>query len=508
MRRKILCLFVASTLAACSPGSGGNGPSNSSSYVCRRFPENVVVQASSSGPADPFAIRGKVILEGVHPLSDSVLPKGTRLGVTVSEACRSGGEVSSAFSPAMTTVPTPSGVRSYTWTLPRDYTLAEIRELAENDECIVGISDSVVAYTTSVQVIDDPLVPEQGHMRSLKALEAFALAFNQPNSATVTIAVIDTGIDLQHDDLAPILWRNEGEIPDNGIDDDGNGYVDDVYGYNFARDTGSPEYITSVSAYQHGTHVSGLAAARGGNSVGIAGIMPVNTRIMVLNVFGRGSGGALSADIANAIRYAADNGADVINMSLGGSGRSAEYEAALAYAIRKGVMIFAAAGNDGRQLSSDFFMSPASYAREFPGMMAVASIDSVSGLLSSFSNYGPEYVQVAAPGSDDSKKRIGLLSTWPGNRYQRTQGTSMSTPIMAGAAALTISMMRSRGYATTPELVQRILEAAARKDESLAGQIKNGNVLDLRRLVEFITETYPARYGSGTPVTAPMPPEC
>lgn len=504
MRRKILCLFVATSVAACSPDDGGIKPANSSSSACQKWPEGAIVQASAK-VADPFETRGKVILEGVLPLQDSVLPKGTRLGIKVSETCRSGGEISSGLSPALTTIPTPSGVRSYTWTLPRDYTLAEIQEVAENDECIVGISDSVVAYTT--QVIDDPLVPEQGHLQSLKALEAFALAFSQPAGETVTIAVIDTGIDLDHDDLSRILWRNEDEVPDNGVDDDKNGYVDDVHGYNFALDIGNPEYVSSVTAYQHGTHVSGLAAAQGGNALGIAGTMPVNTRIMTLNVFGNGSG-ALSSDIANAIRYAADNGADVINMSLGGSGRSAEYESALAYAINKGVVIFAAAGNDGRQLSKDFFMSPASYAREFPGMMAVGSIDSVNGQLSSFSNFGPDFVQIAAPGSDDSKRRIGLLSTWPGNRYQRTQGTSMSTPVAAGAAALTISLMRSRGYATTPELVQRILEVSARKDTNLSDKIKSGNVLDLKSLVEYITDTYPVRVGAGSPTVPPLPPDC
>lgn len=507
MRWKILCIFATAALLACERGSETAVFSDSASYTCQTFASQPMMAYAE--PADPYQSRGKVIIEtpdtasalGANSDAIVLLHEGTKLALTVDETCRAQGEVRSGLSPAITNVPTPSGIRSYTWTLPRPYTLAEIRETAENDECIVGISNSVTAKTQ--EFINDPLLAQQGHLRSLRAMEAFRVAFNPKATEAVTIAVIDTGIEMGHDDLRKVLWRNPGEIPGNNIDDDENGYVDDVYGYNFALDVPSPQYVKSVPSYQHGTHVAGLAAAQGGNALGGAGVMPFNTRIMMLNVFGGGAG-AVTADIANAIRYAVDNGASVINLSLGGEGRSAGYESALAYAIRKGATVFAAAGNDGSELSSSFFMSPASYAREFPGMMAVGSVDSIDGALSTFSNFSPFYVQMAAPGSDDSRQRLGLLSTWPGNSYQRAQGTSMSTPIMAGAAALTVAMLRSRGYLTPPVVIERILQASARKDPTLIEHIQGGRVLDLKRLVEYVVENYPIR--GGEPVEPVLPP--
>jgi subtilisin len=307
--------------------------------------------------------------------------------------------------------------------------------------------------------------------------------------------VIDTGIELAHEDLKNVLWRNPGEIPANGIDDDHNGYIDDVNGYNFATHNGSPQYLTSVTGYQHGTHVSGLAAAQASNGLGGSGVMGSGARIMMLNVFGDSSG-ASTSDIANAIRYAADNGASVINISLGGSGRSATYESAITYALRKGVAIFAAAGNEHAELGPDYWMSPGSYGQQFDGMMSVGSIDSANGALSAYSNFSSTFVEILAPGSEDSRGRLGLLSTWPGNKYARIQGTSMSSPVAAGAAAIAFSLMRERGYDPSAATIEYVMAAASIHTPELYGYAAGGRVLNVKSLVEFIIATYPRVTGN------------
>ena len=129
---------------------------------------------------------------------------------------------------------------------------------------------------------------------------------------SVVVAVVDWGVDLQHPDLATKLWTNPGEIADNGIDDDGNGCIDDVYGWDFANDDNDPQ-----DDYGHGTHCAGIAAAATDNGVGIAGV-GFNSRTMAVKVGDGATGKAAYSDIASGIMYAADNGAKVINMSLGG----------------------------------------------------------------------------------------------------------------------------------------------------------------------------------------------
>lgn len=520
MNRQKLWLLSTVLLAACAKSGGStdsadNSLSEKTCGVGVRTRVDKVAAVESLTPTDPFEADGKVILardatensRGIDVLNEQPLSAGTNLSLTLNTDCQSRGELSAQFLSAE--VPS-QGLRSYLLKLERDTTVTELRERAERDTCVVGVSDAIRAQAFSVNEpdgINDPLFSQQGHLQSLNAAAAYAIAFGEITTreafTPVTIAVIDTGIDMKHDDLKGVLWRNPREISANGIDDDRNGYVDDVNGYNFALKTGSPMYISSVPEYQHGTHVSGLAGAQGANGIGGVGVMPVSSRIMMLNVFG-GSGGAYSNDIANAIRYAADNGADVINLSLGGSGRSADYESALAYAIKKGVTILAAAGNESHEVNESYFMSPGAYAKSFEGMLSVGSVDSADGSLSTYSNFGPRYVKIAAPGAQQSRERVGLLSTWPGNGYKRIQGTSMSTPVAAGAAAFAINMLRARGYQTKPALVEKVLELSAAHDPNLRSKIQDGNVLDLVRLAKFIDQNYPVNHGGG-PIDAHVP---
>lgn len=238
----------------------------------------------------------------------------------------------------------------------------------------------------------------------------------------VVIAIIDSGVDLDHPDLSGVLWTNVGEVAGNGIDDDGNGCIDDVHGCDFVDGDGSPD-----DANGHGTHVAGIAAAATDNAVGIAGmgwgatIMPVR----VLDAYGDGS----TLDVMNAIYYAVDHGARVINLSLGGySGGCGYMASAISYAQAHDVLVVAAAGNDG----DEEWFDPA-----VPGnWFYPAACDDVFGVgatnqddqRAAFSNYG-WWVDVAAPG-------VGIDSTYPYGSYASLSGTSMATPFVSGLAAL------------------------------------------------------------------------
>ncbi|MGC8780470.1 MAG: S8 family peptidase [Anaerolineae bacterium] len=251
----------------------------------------------------------------------------------------------------------------------------------------------------------------------------------------VVIAIIDTGVDLNHADLAAGIWTNPLEISDNGLDDDGNGYVDDVHGWNFAQNNNQV-----ADDYGHGTHVAGIAAARTNNGVGIAGmagaatIMPIKVFPPPPNVIGT------YEDLILGIIYAADNGARVINMSLGATSYSRGEEAAVDYAWARGAVVVAAAGN----LGSNVYHYPAAH----PNVIAVAATDG-SDQRAGFSNWG-DFVDVAAPG-------VYVFSTLRGNSYGWLSGTSMASPHVAGLAALILSANPQLSNAE----VRRIIEQNA-----------------------------------------------
>jgi subtilisin family serine protease len=239
----------------------------------------------------------------------------------------------------------------------------------------------------------------------------FPEAQGMSRSATgaVVVAVVDTGVDYGHPDLASNIWINPGEIPGNGIDDDGNGYVDDWHGYDFAGDNTSypvPDSDPSDSG-SHGTHVSGTIAAIGNNGIGVIGVEP-HTRILALKASDDGRTVPDSAAV-EAIGYAAmmkAAGVNVvaINCSFGGTGYSVAQADAIADAVSRGIVVVAAAGNE----SADVEVTPsypACYAD--PGILSVAATDAADAL-ASFSNYGASSVDLAAPGAN-------VLSTVPTN---------------------------------------------------------------------------------------------
>ncbi|WP_217925062.1 S8 family peptidase [Miltoncostaea oceani] len=246
-------------------------------------------------------------------------------------------------------------------------------------------------------------------------------AWDHPTGVPVLVAVTDTGIDIGHPDLAPVIWRNTAEVVD-GRDNDGNGYIDDIHGANVIERNGAVS--AGSSADDHGTHVAGTIAAVRNNGIGVAGIS-LNARIMPVKFIGSGTG--THADAIESIRYAVRAGAKVINASWGTSTPDAGVAVcdAIAQAMAAGVVVVAAAGNEAVDLDQTQLM-PA--ACPTPGLISVGSSDSSDGL-SSFSNRGAGTVDLLAPGS-------GIASTIGRGGYGISSGTSMSAPHVAGAAAL------------------------------------------------------------------------
>lgn len=301
---------------------------------------------------------------------------------------------------------------------------------------------------------DDPLYPQQVHLLLVQAAQAWDVT---KGDSSVVIAIVDTGVDWTHEDLRDNIWRNPGEIPINGIDDDGNGFVDDVRGWDFADDDNNPKN-PNLGVSNHGTWVAGTAAATTNNGVGVAGVGFL-CRIMPLKVQSDGSAGtALSGlAIARAIRYAADNGADIINMSFGGSGLSTAEVEAIEYAYGKGVVLVGAAGNEGSRQPS----FPAAH----PHVLAVAATDN-SDRKAGFSNFGV-WVDMAAPGT-------AILTTASTDTVARVQGTSFSTPIVSGIAGLVRSQHPDWSHDEVAQQVRATADDLALADPAFAPLLGKG----------------------------------
>lgn len=285
------------------------------------------------------------------------------------------------------------------------------------------------------------------------------------------VALIDTGIDRSHEDLADAIWVNTDEIADNGIDDDGNGYVDDVYGWNFYN---SNNQIYVGEEDSHGTHGAGTIRANTGNGLGIAGIVPGNrVCIMALKALGGEEGGGSTASLIRAIRYAEQNGAVICNLSL----TSTTDDRALYQAIANSNMLFVVAAGNGDSRTgigvntdvTPFY--PAAY--DLDNIISVANL-TFDGTLHSSSNYGAVSVDLAAPGSY-------ILSTTPGNTYSYMTGTSMAAPMVTGAAAMVYSYFDGIG----PADVKEILLSTVTPMDSLAGKTVTGGMLNVGAALSY-----------------------
>lgn len=272
----------------------------------------------------------------------------------------------------------------------------------------------------------------------------------------IIVAVVDTGVDYNHEDLKNIMWKNPGEIAGNGIDDDNNGYVDDIYGIDTLDGDTDP-----MASHEHGTHVSGTIAAQQNNNIGIAGIAS-KVKIMAIRTV-PDSADETDAHVVESYLYAAKNGARLINCSFGknhNEGGMIVKETIDHIAQTYGTLVFAAAGNDyGRNIDSNPTY-PASYTSD--GLIVIASTTKNGGL-SYFSNVGKKSVDVAAPGS-------GIYSTLPGNSYGSMSGTSMATPTTVGVAAEILSHFPEMdGISLKNVLINSVTKVKAFKNKMVSG---------------------------------------
>jgi Ca2+-binding RTX toxin-like protein len=304
----------------------------------------------------------------------------------------------------------------------------------------------------------------------------------QTGSKNVVLAVIDTGVDYNHQDLAANMWTNSGEIAGNGIDDDRNGYIDDDRGYDFINRDNDP-----MDDKGHGSHVAGTIGAAGNNNIGVVGVSP-NVSIMPLKFLGL-NGGSIS-DAVRAINYAKNNGAKVINASFGGGGFSQAMFNAIGDANNNGVLFIAAAGNESSNNDSTPSY-PANY--DLPNVISVAATNYVDQL-SRFSNYGNNKVDLGAPGGTAAVfpyDQRDILSTFPNNQYGWLPGTSMAAPHVAGAAALLLAQNPSLTVTQLKDILMKTTDPLT----SLNGKTVSGGRLNVWKALEAI-----ASYDNRPPV--------
>jgi len=350
----------------------------------------------------------------------------------------------------------------------------------------------------------DPLINNQWGMKNIGATEAWKTF---QGASDFVVAVIDTGVDYTHEDLLPNIWRNSGETgldtngkekSTNGVDDDGNGFIDDVVGWDFKSNDNKPydlttpwqELLTSGGNPGHGTHCAGNVAARGNNGKGISGVAQ-NVKIMVLRFLGE-KGGGTTADAIKSVKYAVDNGAKVLSNSWGSEGEDpsegAENKAlrdVIQYAQDHGALFVAAAGNGHSGVGYDNDNDskpayPASYAHE--NIISVAALD-VNDRLGGFSNWGAKSVDIGAPG-------VNVYSTTVGNKYSDKvldvggfevswDGTSMATPHVAGAAALYWSQHPEKNW----QEIKTAILSSVKKIPALSRKATTEGKLDVLELM-------------------------
>lgn len=326
-----------------------------------------------------------------------------------------------------------------------------------------------------------------GNMKQLNILPALE---KYQGNLPVIVAVLDTGIDYQHEDLSQNIWKNEKEIPGNGIDDDGNGYADDVYGWDFFNNDNTISYLDekdldkknlnnesiedAQSADNHGTHCAGLIAASAGNGIGTAGIAGRgNVKIMIVKVFDKDKGKTSVKNLVSAIRYATAMGADIINASWSGMVKSEKEAKQLKEAIMEsGKLFITSAGNYGE--SNDSEVAYPAHFDDLDNVVVVASVKE-DGTLSEFSDYG-QSVHVAADGEN-------IYSTFAGSKYGYSSGTSMSTAIVTGMTSLVYGAKHSVYPKAVKQLLLQSCNPIVEKED---GKNIAAGIIDAEQVVENI----------------------
>ena len=315
------------------------------------------------------------------------------------------------------------------------------------------------------------------------------------NGPSVVVAVIDTGVDYTHPDLKDVMWNNLDEIAGDGIDNDGNGIIDDVYGADFTRTTdgtGDP-----IDRHSHGSHCAGIIAATPNNDEGIAGVASYTqgkVKIMALKGLSDSGGGTMSGLLA-CLNYAIDKGAKISSNSWGGGNVISSNTERIWDAVLKNNLdhlFVAAAGNSNKYIDGVSY-KPMTCGLKEPNLLCVASStrwDSRSG----FSNYGKDYVHVFAPGSS-------ILSCLPNNRYGTKSGTSMACPQVSGLAALIMTMRDGM----SAEEVRQLIEENVQKKSRYANLVSSGGLIDVGATIKALKSSDPPATTGSPPATTESP---
>jgi subtilisin family serine protease len=304
---------------------------------------------------------------------------------------------------------------------------------------------------------------------SLKSV-ATALHATATNPKEIVVAVIDSGVDYTHKDLAPYMWHNPGEIPNNGIDDDHNGYVDDYYGYDFANNDSDP-MADDTRAY-HGTHVAGIV-----QMASEAAELGINVKIMALKYL-NSQGAGQTSNAVRALDYAIANGVNIINNSWGSYTFSQALFDAIERTRKANILFVAAAGNGdiyGNAVNVDNIpFYPASYNH---GNIISVAAHNDQNVLTSWSNYGRVRVDVAAPGNN-------IRSTRNGNTYATLSGTSMASPYVAGVAGLLWSLRGDLSYLE----IRDIITSSVDKTPEYISKLSSGGQVDRDKAINMAQE--------------------
>ena len=301
---------------------------------------------------------------------------------------------------------------------------------------------------------------------------------------TLIVAVIDTGVDYNHTELRNMMWKNPGEIEGNGIDDDDNGIIDDVFGASFADfNKFNLSFISGdpTDNYGHGTHCAGIIGAEENNGIGIAGVASFSqgkVKIMAvkgLSDFGFGTTGSL----LSSLDYAIEHGANISSNSWGSNESVTPWEEKMWSNILENNpnhIFVAAAGNDNLMINSTY--KPMACGLDAPNLLCVAS-STIYDTKSSFSNYGKDWVDVFAPGSN-------IYSTYPNNQYAIMSGTSMATPHVTGLAALVMSMRNN----LSGEEVKELIKANVQEKTAYADIVSSGGLIDVAKTIQDLKMRY------------------
>jgi len=315
-------------------------------------------------------------------------------------------------------------------------------------------------YKTDAFTPNDPSYLQQYSLAKIRAADAWEISKGDTN---IIIAIIDTGIDWDHPDLAPNIWINRDEIPGNGRDDDQNGdYIDDYRGWDFGGLDGTPDNNPMEDKPYHGTHVAGIASAVSNNSIGISSI-GFQCKLMAVKAVRDDLKGSDNSPLIaygfEGIQYAADNGAKIINCSWGGEANSLLGQDVINYAVSQGALVVAAAGNDN--------ISNPAYPASYDGVLSVAWTDE-NDRKSFFSNYG-SWIDVTAPGSS-------IYSTWMNNTYTQLSGTSMASPLTSGLAALAAERFSNYSPLQIAEQIRVTCENIYNLNPGYEFQLGNGRI--------------------------------